>query len=45
MKHATVMIPVKTEIKRRESGKNQRKVMASYSIGLSTINDPKKQRD
>jgi len=45
MKHVTVMISAKLEITRRESGKSQSKVMASYSIGLSTISDSKKHKD
>jgi len=45
MKHITVMISAKPEITRCEGGKSQREIMASNSIGLSTINDPKKERD
>jgi hypothetical protein len=45
-KHVPVMIPDKPEIKvRHERGKRKREAMASHSIGLSTVNDTKKQRD
>lgn len=37
--------PQKLVIIMCESGKSQREVMASYSNGLSTINDTKKQWD
>jgi hypothetical protein len=46
MKHVTIMIPDKPEIKaRNESSKRKREVLASYSIGLSIVNDTKNQRD
>ena len=42
-KHATLMMPQKLNIIRRfESGKRQREVMASYNMGSSTIYDIKR---
>jgi hypothetical protein len=42
-KHTTFMSPLKLEtIRRSESGKIQRVVMASYTIGSSTIYNTKK---
>jgi hypothetical protein len=43
-KHVTLILQ-KPEIIRCESGKSQREVITSYSIGLSTINDIMKQWD
>jgi transposase len=45
-KYITLTIHQKLEIIRRhESGKSQRAVMASYNIGSSTIYDIKMQKD
>ena len=45
-KHVTLMIPEKLKIIRiLETGKRYIVVMASYSIGLSTVSYIKKQKD
>jgi hypothetical protein len=45
-KHRTLMTPQELEIiMRLESGKNQREIMALYSIGLSTICDVREWKD
>jgi len=44
-KHVTLRMPQKLKIIRRcESGKRQREVMASYNMGSSTIYDVKRDR-
>lgn len=44
-KHATLMMPQKLKIIRRcESGKRQREVMAFYNMGSSTIYDVRRDR-
>jgi hypothetical protein len=44
-KHINLMIPQKLEIIRKlESGESQREVMASYSVGSSSMYDTERNR-